>query len=127
MKRGPGRQRLDRQDVNLTDEVRYIQGCAAEHDGRIITIGQVVLFSSESGDAWLLDPADQLAVPVARDGDPLPVEIHETATKFGIGWAGRYQIDGEVFIFEPYGLGRVIAIVGYPTRPLSRQISHTFG
>jgi hypothetical protein len=37
-----------------------------------------VLFSTETGDAWLLDPADQLAARVARDGDPEEVNFEET-------------------------------------------------
>ena len=41
----------------LTDEVRYIQNKAAEHDGRVVTLGQLVLFSTDIGDAWLLAPA----------------------------------------------------------------------
>jgi hypothetical protein len=53
----------------LADEVRYIQNRAAEHDGRIITIGQLVLFSTETGDAWLLDRTDFLAARLARDGE----------------------------------------------------------
>ena len=34
---------------------------AADHDGRIVTIGQLVLLSTDTGDAWLLDPSDHLA------------------------------------------------------------------
>jgi hypothetical protein len=37
----------------------------SNHVGRIVTIGPVVLFSTKSGDAWLLDPADHLATPLA--------------------------------------------------------------
>src|SRR5215831_14306986 len=37
--------------------------------GRIVTIGQLLLFSTETGDAWLLDPADRLAARLARDGE----------------------------------------------------------
>ena len=43
--------------ARLADEVRYIQRSAADHDGRVVTVGQLVLFSTETGDAWLLDPA----------------------------------------------------------------------
>ena len=42
---------VDGKCFRLADEVRYIQRRAAEHDSRIVSIGQVVLFSSESGDA----------------------------------------------------------------------------
>ena len=40
---------VDGKSFRLADEVRYIQRRAAEHDSRIVSIGQVVLFSSESG------------------------------------------------------------------------------
>jgi hypothetical protein len=62
--------------------VRYIQHRAARYDERVVTIGQFVLFSTETGDAWLLDPSDQLAAQVARDGDPEPIHIEETDTTF---------------------------------------------
>jgi hypothetical protein len=52
---------VDGKNFRLADEVRYILRRAAEHDGRVVTIGQLVLFSTETGDAWLLDPSDQLA------------------------------------------------------------------
>jgi hypothetical protein len=54
-------------DGHLADEVRYILRRAAEHDGRVVTIGQLVLFSTETGDALLLDPSDQLAARLARE------------------------------------------------------------
>jgi hypothetical protein len=54
----------------LADEVRNILGRAAEHDGRIIAIGHIILFSTETDHAWLLNPSDQLAARLARDGDP---------------------------------------------------------
>ena len=86
-----------------------------------MTIGQLVLFSTETGDAWLLDPSDQLAAPLARDGDPLSVEIEETDTSFIVAWKGRYRIDGPAFTYAEKGLGRVRTILGYPTRRIVQQ------
>src|SRR4051795_6013503 len=74
-RRGSGKRVVQGKDLRLADEVRYIQKRAADHDARIITL---VLFSTETGDAWLLDPADHLALRLARDGDPLPAQIEET-------------------------------------------------
>jgi hypothetical protein len=70
IKRGPGKRLVDGKSFHLGDEVRYIQRRAARHDGRIVSIGQLVLFSTETGDAWLLDPSEQLAAQLAHDGDP---------------------------------------------------------
>src|SRR5436190_24003172 len=59
IRRGPGQRIVEGKRFRLADEVRYIQRRAADHDGRIVTIGQLVLFSTETGDAWLLDPGDR--------------------------------------------------------------------
>jgi acyl dehydratase len=80
IRRGAGKRRVDGKSLRLADEVRYIQQRAADHDGRVVTVGQLVLFSTETGDAWLLDPADQLAARLARDGDPQPIHIEENDT-----------------------------------------------
>ena len=111
--------------------MRYIQRRAAEHDGRIVSVGQLVLFSTETGDAWLLDPADRLATRLARDGESEPIHIEETDTTFAIGWKGRYRIDGAAFLYADRDTGRVTTILGYPTdklsRSLDREISNIFG
>jgi hypothetical protein len=112
---------LTGKSFRLADEVRYIQRRAAEHDGRVVTIRGLVLFSTASGDAWLLDAADHLATRLARDGDPLPVHIEETDTDFTIGWNGHYRIDGEAFVYSDRESGRVITILGYPIRRISQQ------
>ena len=111
---------MDGKSFRLADEVRYIQQRAAEHDGRIVSIGQLVLFSTETGDAWLLDPLDHLAVRLARDGDPEPTHIEDTDTTFAIEWKGQYHIEGGTFVYVDGPNGRVTAISGYPTRKLAQ-------
>src|SRR6266478_3883608 len=83
-----GKRMVDGKSFRLADEVRYVQRCAAKHDGRIITLAQLILFSTRTGDAWLLDPTDRLAARVARDGEPEPVHIEETDVAFAIDWKG---------------------------------------
>ena len=56
IKRGAGQRMVDGKTLRLVDEVRYIQRRAADHDGRIVTIGQLVLFSTDTGDAWMANP-----------------------------------------------------------------------
>ena len=115
IKRGVGKRWVDGKSFRLADEVRYIQRRAAEYDGRFVHIGQLVLFSTDTGDAWVLDTSDQLATRLAQGGDPLPVHIEETATNFAIGWNGQYRIDGNAFVYTDKASGRVITILGYPT------------
>jgi hypothetical protein len=120
IKRGLGRRMVDGKGFRLADEVRYIQGKAADHDGRTVTLGQLILFSTDTGDAWLLDVTDQLAVRLARDGDPEPIHMEETDTSFAIEWKGHYRIEGPAFIYADDDTGRVTAILGYPTQKIAQ-------
>src|SRR6516164_8109544 len=104
---GAGRRMVDGKNLRLADDVRYIQRRAAKHDGRIATIGQLVLFSTETGDAWLLDPSDQLAARLARDGAPEPFHIEENETTFTIEWKGRYRIEGTAFVYMDRETGTI--------------------
>ena len=102
--------------------MRYIQCRAADSDGSIVSIGQLILFSTETGDAWLLDPGDRLAARLARDGESEPIHIEETDTTFAIGWKGRYRIEGSSFVYSDHDTGRVATILGYPVDKLTPAI-----
>jgi hypothetical protein len=133
IRRGPGKRIVEGKSFRLADEVRYIQRRAADYDGRIVTVGQLVLFSTETGDAWLLDPADRLAARLARDGENEPIHIEETDTTFAIGWKGRYRIEGLAWrsftpIETPAGSPPSSAIRPRGSlRPSDRKISNMFG
>lgn len=96
-------------------EVRYIRCRAARHDDRIVAIGQLVLFSTDTGGAWLLDRNDQLAARLARDGEAERVHFLETDTTFTIEWKGSYRLDGPAFVYSDNETCRVVTIIGYPT------------
>ena len=104
--------------IRLADEVRYIQHRAANYDGRVVTFGPLVLFSTETGDAWLLDRTDLLAARLARNGEAEPIQIVETAATFAIEWTGSYRINGPAFVYSDRDTGRVITILGSPTDKL---------
>src|ERR1700752_1799141 len=108
------------QDFRLADEVPYIQRQAAHQHGRIVTVGQLILFSTETGDAWLLDPADRLAARLARDGESEPIHIEEADITPPLGWQGCYRIEGPPFVSADNDSGRVTTILGYPTDQLAQ-------
>jgi acyl dehydratase len=77
---------VESRDFRLADEVRHIQQCAVRHDERIVTVGQLILSSTQTGDAWLLEAMDRLAAQLARDREPIHIE--ETDANFTIDWKG---------------------------------------
>ena len=120
IKGGPGKQSAVGKDFRLAKAIKSIQGRAAEHDGRLVTLGPLVFFSTETGDAWMLDPSEQLAARLARSGDPELIDFRETDTNYAIGWTGTYRIDGGAFVYTDRKSGRVTAITGYPTAKIAQ-------
>jgi hypothetical protein len=96
--------RTRKADRSVVDD---IQRRAAENDECIVTIGQLVFFSIETRDAWLLDTLDHLAAWLARAGDSESVQIEDTDTTFAIGWKGQYRIEGPTFVYVDGQSGRV--------------------
>ena len=111
---------VDGKSFRLADEVRYIQRRAAAHDERIVTVGQLVLFSTETGDAWMLDLSEHLAVRLASDGQPEPIHIEDAKTTFTVAWTGQYRIVGPAFLYTDRDSRRLTTMFGYPTRKLAR-------
>jgi hypothetical protein len=112
---------VDGASFRLVQEVRYITRRAADHDGRIVTIGQLTLFSSETGDAWIIDRDDHLALQLVRQGDPEPFHIEETDSSFSIEWKGHYRIEGAAFVYTDRDTGRITTVLGYPTNKLTPE------
>jgi hypothetical protein len=120
IKRGSGKRNINGKDFKLADEIDYIQSRAAQYDGRLVSVGPLVLFSTDTGDAWLLDPTDRLAARLASNGDPELLYFEETETNFAIGWKGNYRIEGDAFVFSDRDSARVVTILGYPTTRLAQ-------
>ena len=121
IKRALGKRPIEAKDFQLAEEIRYIQRRAAQREGRWVTVNSLELFSTETGDAWLLDPQDHLAARLARDGDPEEIYFEETETRFAIGWKGKYRIDGDAFVYIDNDSGRVVTILGYPIRQIAER------
>lgn len=109
----------DRGEVSITREAEYIIGKAQEGDSRVVKFGSIVLFSTQTGDAWMLDPEDHVALCLARDGLKQKYTIVDTATNFQIQWNAEYEIEGGMFKVKTSG-GSSRAIFGYPTNEIIR-------
>jgi hypothetical protein len=79
--------------ASLVREVNNIVEKAMESTSVVIRFGPSVLFSTETGDAWLLDPEEQLALCLARDYLKQDYYIAETPETFAVGWQAMFKID----------------------------------
>lgn len=79
--------------------------------------GKLILFSTDTGDAWALDWEDQLVLCLARDGVRQEYTAIDGADNYQIAWSAEYRIDGDAFVVIERN-GRVRTIMGYPVRAI---------
>ncbi len=100
--------------ASIRKEIDYLVSRARAGEDRLVTLGPLLFFSTSTGDAWMLDPADGYAACLARDGVQEPVEIADKGERFAIEWRHSYRVEGEAMVFVQHSTGRVSTVLGYP-------------
>ena len=111
-------------EPDIHREIRHITQLAQSEDARIVRLGNLLLFSTWSRDAWLLDIEDHLALCLCRDGDPQPFRIVDSPSAFAIEWTSSFEIDNALFVVEEPS-GRIVAIHGYPVSEIAAHLGNT--
>jgi len=92
------RERRTMEQMSITGEADHIAECAENGDARMVLLGHFIFFSTETRDAWMLEPRDRFALCLMQDGEEQSFRIVETTSNFTVEWDGRYQIDGSAFV-----------------------------
>ena len=108
-------------DISFLGEAAYIVRRAAERDARVVSLGLLLFFSTNTGDAWVLDPEEGFARCLAKEGNPLAPGIDETPEGCSVAWTTDYRIDDDLMVFVDRS-GGVRTVAGYPLREISRTI-----
>ena len=111
---GPG-------EPNFTAEAKRIQNLALSGQCHVIRLGEIVFFSTRTGDAWMLDSEDHYAVCLARDYEFRPIPITESAERMAVEWNADYEIQGSAFTVSDRK-GNERTILGYPTAEIERLL-----
>ena len=111
-----------KKELNIKDEIKYIIKCAKNFETKIVSFKELILFCTETGDAWLLDTDDKLALDLVREGIKQEFLLIDTPYQFGVDWKYNYLIEYEEFIFiDKTGVSRTI--IGYPTEQILEMIN----
>ncbi len=108
---------LRKEQISMNGEADYIIKRAQLFESRVVLINGLIFFSTQTGDAWILDPEDHLALCLARDGERQAFSILETPMKFQVAWEAQYEIDGDAFILVMKD-GGIRTILDYPVREI---------
>jgi hypothetical protein len=115
---------LPTRQVFVSREIARLQEQASLRRPGFRLVGALVFFSTEQGDAWILELTEQDAVPVARTGQPLAVTVNETEETFEIGWTYSFAIKGQMMVTTSYLDGAISSHVGCPVREIRTALDN---
>jgi hypothetical protein len=91
--------------------------------GPELEVGPFVLFSTGIGDAWLLEPDEQLAMCLVWQGARREIGIKDDPARMEIAWDGEYELLGDFFrITSEHPQIGERAIGGYPLEAVRKLI-----
>lgn len=99
-------------------EVEKIQEKAVAKDATMISLGVFILFSTEDGDAWLLEVTDMDAIQVAAGGEKIAVEIEENPETIEINWTHKFTVKNRKFVLTAYKDKSEEIKEGYPAHSI---------
>jgi hypothetical protein len=108
--------------VSVREEVAKIREAALRREAKIMHLGVFVLFSTETGDAWLLELTDMDGVQVANQGKGIELEIEENADTIEINWSHRFTVEDRKFVATSYKDQSVITHDQYPIHSIQSGI-----
>jgi hypothetical protein len=107
--------------AKVRKDAKYVVERAQAGVASVVAVGPLAFFSTQTGDAWLLDSDGGEALCLTKDREPQPYTVMDIPGSFIIGWDAQYSIVGEEFVLiEPSG--RMRRILGYPTREIETAI-----
>ena len=112
---------LGPEEHSITKEVEYIISRAGQPKCHVVSFHTLVLFSTTTGDAWVLDSEDSLAVCLMKNFERRKVTIIDDGSQFSIQWEAVFAIDGEFFTVGDED-GRVTTIHGYPAGQIQQML-----
>ncbi len=101
--------------ISLNMEVEKLQEKAAKKEKFVHALGVFILFSTESGDGWLLEITDMDAIQVATNGKKIEFEIDEHPDTIEINWPYQFTIKNKKFVTTAYADNETRVWDDYPS------------
>ncbi len=110
------------QKILVTDEIKKIQESAAKKEATIKVIGVFIFFSTDKGDAWLLEMTEMDAVIAAKSGKVIDVDISESDETIEVNWTHRFTVKNKEFKTTAYSDNAIETYTDYPTSTISASL-----
>lgn len=111
-----------REEMNMTKRAKTIISHAENGRQEIDIIGNFIFLSTRSGEAWMLDHRENLALRLADEYQPLKYKIIETDDRFFVEWTEKFQLLDDAFL--AISDSKKSLFTDYPVRELQILINY---
>lgn len=108
--------------ISLMNEIKAIQGWAAEKKQKIKELGVFIFLSTVEGDAWLLEITDSDAVQLASGGKAMETPIDENPATIEVNWSHTFDLSNKQFELTAYSDKAKSVKENYPAKEVSASI-----
>ena len=108
--------------LTLMGNVEKIQSAAVEKKQHIIEIGVFILFSTSTGDSWLLELTDSDCIQLADKGKIIEASINESPEVIEVDWSHTFSITNKQFEIVGHKDKRKQVLAQYPTMEIAAAI-----
>jgi hypothetical protein len=112
----------DQAPPTLSAEISKLQQKAADKTAVMWTKGVFVFFSTEEGDAWVLEASGNDALQVAEAGQLIKVDVAQTDDAIEVTWSHQFAIRKD-FTVSAYADQRRSVYTGYPAARIRALLS----
>lgn len=113
---------MEQLKISLLAEIEKVQQAAAEKKQTLRELGVFIFFSSEEGDAWLLEMTEQDLVQVAAEGNALEAPVDENPETIEINWSHSFQIRDRQMYLTSYEDKKETILEDAPTQQVNAAI-----
>lgn len=99
---GKGAAQPEQAPRTLTAAIEQIQAKAKEHASVFVELGVFLLFSTDAGDAWVLEVTESDAIKVAEKGEPVEISLEENPETIVVNCSHTFAIEGKELIVTSY-------------------------
>lgn len=117
---------VEAQTPTLSAEIAKLRDKVREKSAVMWTRGVFVFFSTEEGDAWVLEASGGDALQVAEAGQPIEVEVAQTEDAIEVTWSHQFTIRKD-FTVSAYADQRRSVYTSYPAARIRTLLSKARG
>lgn len=123
---------IERQTPTLSAEIAKLRAKVNDRSAVMWTRGVFVFFSTEEGDAWVLEASGMDALQIAAAGRQIEVDVAQTDDAIEVTWSHQFSIrrdftvtdyaDQSHTVFASYPAARIRALLGRARSSLPPEV-----